>query len=387
MARRLVSSGHEVHMVTTDQSESRAGQSSWRLTNEAGIHVHWAAVPYNNKMSYWQRVSAFLRFAYLSMWKARSLKPDLIFATSTPLTIAIPAILASRSIRCPMVFEVRDLWPAVPIAIGALRNPLLKYMARLLEKAAYRNASYVVALAPGMRDEIVKLGYPASQVMVIPNGCDLDLFEAGDGAAVRARYSWLGSRPTLLFCGAFGLVNGVDYLARLAQAILAIDVEIRIVAIGAGREYGNVVGLAKSLGVYERNMFFMGSLPKVDTVEWLAASNMTIALFTGPSIVWRDAVQNKFFDSIAAGRPVVNNFPGWQAQVAVEAGAGLIVSAVDIQQAARDIVDVLRNSQWQLAAQAACRKLAKERFDRDLLAEKLESVLLQVIKGRTNHVS
>ena len=114
---------------------------------------------------------------------------------------------------------------------------------------------------------------------------------------------------------------------------------------------------------------------------------MTIALFTGPSIVWRDAVQNKFFDSIAAGRPVVNNFPGWQAQVAVEAGAGLIVSAVDIQQAARDIVDVLRNSQWQLAAQAACRKLAKERFDRDLLAEKLESVLLQVIKGRTNHVS
>jgi glycosyltransferase involved in cell wall biosynthesis len=326
-------------------------------------------------MSYGERIKAFGRFAYQASARASSLRPDLVFATSTPLTIAIPAVIASRRAGCPMVFEVRDLWPAVPIAIGALRNPILKAAARWLERFAYRNATRVVALAPGMKAEIVRSGYPESHVAVIPNGCDLDLYGDVEGHSTRQRHPWLGDRPVLLFCGTFGLVNGVEYLARLAQAMVQIDEEVRVVAIGTGREFDQVVALARELGVYERNLFFLGELPKADTGRWMAAADMTIALFTGPEIVWRDAVQNKFFDSLAAGRPIANNFPGWQAQVAAEAGAGLIVSPTDVTAAARDIVRALRDQRWMAAARSACRDLARNRFNRDKLADDLMIVL------------
>ena len=382
MARRLVAAGHEVHVVTSDQ-RPRTGGPWWQETNESGIHVHWTPVPYDNTMRYGDRFRAFLSFASRSAWKAASLRSELIFATSTPLTIALPAVYAARVTGRPMVFEVRDLWPAVPIAIGALRNPLLQAAARWMERFAYRNAAHVVALAPGMRDEIAATGYPADRITVIPNGCDLDVF--GDQAVtpvdVRSAHPWLGDRPMLLFSGTFGLVNGMEYLVRLATDLASVDSEIRVVAVGDGREFESTRVLAARAGVLDRTLFLLGRLPKLEAATWTRAADMTLALFTGPEIVWRDAVQNKFFDSLAAGKPVANNFPGWQARIAAEAGAGLILSATDSGSAARAIAGALRDAEWLARAGDAARRLARERFDRDLLGAQLARLLEGVQAG------
>ncbi len=375
MARRLAAAGHEVHMVTSDQS-GQVSNGVWRESNEAGIHVHWTSIPYDNEMTYGQRIAAFFRFAWRAARKAAALDGDIVFATSTPLTIAIPAVYAARRCRVPMVFEVRDLWPSVPIAIGAIRNPLLKRAAVSLEKFAYRNAARVVALAPGMRDEIVAGGYPPEKVDVIPNGCDLDVFADSDAARrIRDDHAWLQTRPLLVFSGTFGLVNGMDYLVRLAAAIGRFDSEVRVVGIGAGREFERTKKLAQELDVLDKNLFLLGKLPKSEVAAWNRTADMTIALFTGPEIVWRDAVQNKFFDSLAAGTPVANNFVGWQSRVAAEAGAGIILSADDVDSAARDVVHSLGDTDWMQQARAAARTLAVDRFNRDDLANQLRDLL------------
>jgi len=375
MARRLVAAGHEVHMVTSDQQAS-TGSSAWRESSEAGIHVHWAAVPYDSVMTYARRMRAFVDFAWRAARRAAQLRGDVVFATSTPLTIALPAVHAARSARCPMVFEVRDLWPAVPIAIGAIRNPVAASAARWLERYAYRNAARIVALAPGMRDEIVATGYPAEQVTVIPNGCDLDMFsDPAAGRALRERHGWLGERPLIVFTGTFGLVNGMDYLPRLAAELARIDPEIRIVAVGAGREFAATRRLAAELGVLDRNLFLLGKRAKLEAAAWTQAADLTLALFTGPRIVWRDAVQNKFFDSLAAGKPVASNFTGWQSLIADEAGAGLILPAADLPAAARQVATALRDRQWLEGAGTAARRLAETRFNRDDLAAQLADVL------------
>jgi glycosyltransferase involved in cell wall biosynthesis len=277
-----------------------------------------------------------------------------------------------------MVFEVRDLWPAVPIALGAIKNPLVKWAAIQLERFAYRHATRIVALAPGMGREVVATGYPAERVTIIPNGSDLDMFaDAGPAQKLRQQHSWLGGRPLLVFTGTFGLVNGMAYLVRLADAVSRVDPEVRIAAVGGGREYDLTRRLAADLMVLDRNFFLIGKQPKQVAAVWTVAADMTIALFTGPEIVWRDAVQNKFFDSLAAGRPVASNFSGWQSKLAVEAGAGLILSASDVEAAARDLVRALRDRHWLEEAGRAARQLAVSRFDRDALAAELARVLVE----------
>ena len=98
MARRLVQAGHEVHMITTDQRADAAG-AAWRESDVAGTHVHWARVPYRNEMGFAARVRAFLHFAIASTRRALALRGDVILATSTPLTIALPALIVCQRFR------------------------------------------------------------------------------------------------------------------------------------------------------------------------------------------------------------------------------------------------------------------------------------------------
>ncbi len=120
MARRLVAAGHRVDLVTTWRD--RTEKKSWFVTEEAGIVVHWLPLPYSNQMNYRQRMKSFIRFAWASSRRAAGFKGDVVFATSTPLTIAFPGLYAAVRRRIPLVFEVRDLWPEVPIAMGVFRS-------------------------------------------------------------------------------------------------------------------------------------------------------------------------------------------------------------------------------------------------------------------------
>src|SRR5690606_13633164 len=95
MARRLVDRGHEVHMVTSDRGDVPRSTAKWATTEEDGILVHWTHVPYSNHMSLERRLRAFLTFSMRAASKAAALGGDVVFATSTPLTIALPALYAA----------------------------------------------------------------------------------------------------------------------------------------------------------------------------------------------------------------------------------------------------------------------------------------------------
>lgn len=377
MARRLVAAGHEVNLVTSHREAGAGGD--WEMTEEAGIKVHWYPVPYSNHMGFVERVRAFLRFAVAAARKAASFEADVVFATSTPLTIVLPGLFASWRLRVPLVFEVRDMWPAVPIAMGYLKNPVLRIGAHWLERLAYRKSSHVVALAPGMRDDIIATGIAPYKVTVIPNGCDVDIFGAdlaAEAAAVRAAHPWLQQRKLVLFAGTFGRANGVSFLVQVAEAMRAIDPKVCFVVIGDGAERPQIEDAARAACVLETSFFMLPAMPKTKLAAWVAACDFTVGLFSGPRILWKDAVQNKFFDSLSAGKPVACNFAGFQSQLAVERGVGLIMPPDNPQAAANQLHDKLNDADWIAAAATRARELARYEFNRDRLAEQLETVLL-----------
>ena len=386
MARRLVAAGHEVNLVTS-RREIGTTSFDWEESEEAGIIVHWYPVPYSNHMSFVERVGAFLRFAYAASRKAASFDADLVFATSTPLTIILPGLFAAWRRRVPLVFEVRDMWPAVPIAMGYLNNPILRLGAKWLERIAYRRSDHIIALAPGMRDDIIANGIAPEKVTVIPNGCDIDIFGVDlsmEAATVRAANIWLHNRKLVLFAGTLGRANGVSFLVQVAAEMRAIDPEVRFVVIGDGAESTEIANLAHKTGVLDTSFFMLGAMPKTKLAAWIAASDFTVGLFSGPRELWKDAVQNKFFDALAAGKPVACNFSGFQSQLAVERGVGLILPPDNPQVAARQLYEKLNDAVWNAAASNSARLLAQEVFSRDRLAKELECVLVANTVHRTN---
>ena len=384
-ARRLVAAGHEVHMVTSDRG-SHARRGAYQTT-EAGIEVHWLPVSYSNHMNYMQRSVAFFRFALGAAAKAGSLACDVVFATSTPLTVAIPGVWAARYQRVPMVFEVRDLWPKVPIALGALQNPALRWAATALEKWAYVNSEAVVALSPGMCAGVVEGGVAPERVAMIPNACDLAEFQVEPERvqAFRASRPWLGEGPVVLYAGAFGRVNGVGWLVPVARHLQDIAPDVRVLLIGDGAERAEVEAKAVEAGVLGVNLFMERPLPKAEIPAAFATSALAANLTIDVEALQANSA-NKFFDSLAAGVPVLLNGGGWLAEMVERFGAGIVAWRVDERAVAEHIAGALKDSVWRASASAAARKLAEERFDRDDLAGKLESVL-RAAANRRGHVA
>src|SRR5690625_32898 len=118
----------------------------------------------------------FLKFAFRSILIALTTRYDLVFATSTPLTAGIPGIFARWLKRKPFVFEVRDLWPELPKAMGVITNPLILAAMACLEWTTYKSAHKLIGLSPGIVKGIERHNIKSKDVALIPNGCDLNIF-------------------------------------------------------------------------------------------------------------------------------------------------------------------------------------------------------------------
>jgi glycosyltransferase involved in cell wall biosynthesis len=339
-------------------------------------------------MSFSRRIQSFLDFSWRSARKAATLPCDVIFASSTPLTVALPAAYASLWQRAPIVFEVRDLWPDTPIAVGALKRRLPIALTRVLERFAYRQASHVVALSPDMKAGVVATGYPADCVSVIPNSCDLDLFDVPSeaGKAFRRQHAWLLDRPLVVYTGALGLVNGVDYLARLAAAVAQHNHEVRFLVVGDGRERAKVVQVASELNVLDRNFFMLDSVPKKAMPAILSAADVATSTVIDRKPLWANSA-NKVFDALAAGRPIAINHEGWLADMIRETGCGLVLPVGDLERAAQQLVKTLGDPAGLRIARDAARRVARGRFDRDMLAARLEAVIRAAAEQGTGRVT
>jgi glycosyltransferase involved in cell wall biosynthesis len=333
----------------------------------------------SHHFSYHRRLLAFGHFATAACAAAmRVERPDVVFASSTPLTVAIPGIFAKTVHRCPMVFEVRDLWPDVPIALGVLRGRVAQGAARWLERTAYRCSAHVIALSPGMRDGVVRAGHPADRVTVIPNLSDVGLFGGGAAPEDPEYRRLLGPGPLVVYTGTIGHVNGLDYLVALARETRAIAPEVRFAVIGNGKEKPSVERAARDAGLLGSTLRFLPTVPKSELPRILATADLASSFVRNVPALW-DNSANKFFDALAAGRPVLINHGGWQADVLRESGAGIVVPAEDPAAGARLLVDFLRDGGRVARARAAAAALARSTYDVDRLADQALAVLERAV--------
>ena len=337
-------------------------------------------ISYANRMGFARRLWAFFSFALCAFyWATRVKCVDVVFASSTPLTIIIPGWLASRSKGVPLVFEVRDLWPSLPIAIGALKNPVSISLARLLEKWAYRSAAHIVALSPGMRDGIAETGIKTDKITVIPNGSDVEQFRvpASAGTTFLQQHPELQGGPLIVYTGTLGRINGVAYFVDVAKSMKTLDPSVKFLICGDGAEKEKIRRHADECGVLGHNLWIYDPIPKTDMPSLLSAATISTSLFLDiPQMQHNSA--NKFFDALAAGRPIAINYGGWHKELAEGRGAGLALPPNDASAAANELLDFLNNPEVVSRAGHQAAALADSLFNRDILASTLRRVFERV---------
>ncbi|MFW2124747.1 glycosyltransferase, partial [Acinetobacter ursingii] len=129
----------------------------------------------------------------------------------------IPGIFAKWLRRKTFVFEVRDLWPELPKAMGVIKNPIILMMMSMLEWLSYHSADRLIGLSPGIVDGIIGRGIQPERVASIPNGCDLDIFDQ----PIEVWRPEGVNRGDLMaiFTGTHGLANGLDAVIAVASEL------------------------------------------------------------------------------------------------------------------------------------------------------------------------
>ena len=382
-ARYLVKQGHEVTVLTTgnpSSSNSDASNATGRRRRKVeGIDVveldagsfHYMT---GTSMGYLSRSILFFKFALASSWAVTRLaRPDIVFATSTPLTIGLPALIASKYFRVPLVFEVRDLWPEAPIQMGALRNLALIELTRWFERTVYRNSAHVVALSPGMRDGVIAAGVSPDRVSMIPNASDLELFSPEvDGSDFRARLGLNGQ----FVCTYFGAMGEANDLRPVVEAARLLEERgekgVAFVLHGKGKRRAELEAFCNSHEL--KNVVFSDPIPDKHAVARLAAaSDVCMTIYKNVPILYTCS-PNKLFDTFAAGRPALVNSPGWLRELVEKNEAGMYVRPDDAAHLADTVVFLRDHPEVVKTYGLNARRLAEESFDRNKLAAQLLAV-------------
>lgn len=373
MAQSLIRNGHQVTMVCGSFSAGQTGldqpfEKGVRRGLVDGIEVIEFELPYSNSLSFLQRILIFLSFAFKSIKVALFEKYDVLFATTTPLTAGIPGIFAKWFRRKPFVFEVRDLWPELPKAMGVIKNPLILWLMSVLEWISYHSADRLVGLSPGIVGGIVKRGINPKKVASIPNGCDLDIF------AVEHR-PW---RPEhvkdtdlmAIFTGTHGLANGLQAVVDVAIELKARKRDdIKLVLVGDGMQKKALQQRAQDLQL--TNIVFHDPVNKTKLAGLMASADVGMQILANVPAFYYGTSPNKFFDYIAAGLPVLNNYPGWLAELISSQHCGFTVlpdnpvafaDALEYAAAHRDELKRMGKNAQQVAQQQFDRQRLSQQF-------------------------
>lgn len=381
-ARRWIRAGHRITMLTSTAQLRPADVPGGDLSRRAefdcdGIRVIALPVAYSQKMGKLARIVAFLRFMWRSSWTALSISDvDIVYATSTPLTVAVPAMIRRLFRRTPYVFEVRDLWPAIPHQLGYLKSGLFLRLLQRFERCVYRSARAVVALSPGMRDGVRGAAGEEICVLVAPNCSDTDRFHPDiDGRPVRRERGW-DEKFICIHVGAIGMSNGLDFVIRAADQVRD-DPAVHFVLVGDGRERPALERMATERGL--KNVEFTGDVPKSDVPRLFAAADLSLVVFAAFPILEHNSA-NKLFDSLAAGRPVLLNYGGWQREILESEGAGLGCRQGDLDAFVARLLALKADPARCAEMGRRARMLAETRFSRDRLASEVLALLESVVR-------
>jgi len=376
MAKSLIEHGHQVTMVCGSGFMARTGLigepvNGIRRGIVDDIDVIKINLEYSNYDSLTKRALIFLKYAFKSIFIAWQEKYDVLFATSTPLTAGIPGIV--MRIMKPgkrFVFEVRDLWPELPKAMGVVSNPFVLFGMAILEKISYAAMHGGVALSPGIRKGMLKGADANKDIAMIPNGCNLDIFKPGKTDNISSS-KLLAELPEdsfrCIFTGAHGIANGLEAVLDAASVLKEKGrTDIYLLFVGDGKLKPGLKQKA-----FERelnNCIFIDPIPNAQLAELLKQCHVGMMIFDNVPAFYYGTSPNKFFDYISSGLPILNNYHGWLKEIITQNQCGVAVLPENPEAFANALIELADHPEKRKEMGINARKLAISQFARQDLS-------------------
>jgi glycosyltransferase involved in cell wall biosynthesis len=372
-AAEWVKLGHEVTVVTSVYSKSDLKAEKFIEDQDFdGIKVKIINVTIDNKQPFLKRIFSFIQYALTSSWFALTLKADIVIASSGPITVGIPGLIAKYVRGRKLVFETRDLWPEGAIELGVIKNPMIKKMSYWFEKRCYNASSLIVSLSSGMRKHIVaRHGHP--NVIDVTNAANIELFSTPQPFNSKGE---IETKKYAIYTGNIGDVNNSWWLLKAAHELSKGGRDdIKILMIGEGQQRAEIEAEAKKLGL--KNFVRWGLMPKENLVGLIQNSMVSLVPLKGTAVLDTSS-PNKFFESLAAGIPLIQNTNGWMKDFLEDHQIGFTLDPNNPLLLAQTLIQLDAEPEKLEFMGIKAAEIAKKEFDKTYLAYKMLKALEKI---------
>ena len=327
----FVAQGEKVHVVTAlPWYRDHAIEPGWggrlvrreKTTWGSIIRVH--PFPGKSKRNLLRRALGFGAFSVVAgvctlLAGGVRRSPRAVIAMSPPLTLGLTGWLASRIRRCPLIFNIQDVFPDAAVETGAITNPRIIAAARWLERVSYERSDAVVVLSNDLKENVAaKVGSRHKhKVVVIPNFVDAERITPQDRLTSFRRELGIGDEMVVMYAGNVGYSQSLEMLVHAAQELP----DVMFVINGDGSARLDLEQKAQGI----TNIKFSGYQPRERVPEVLATADIhVVPLRSGLGAV---SVPSKTYSILAAARPIVAAIDAGTevTRIVASSGAGVCV--------------------------------------------------------------
>lgn len=361
-ARKFASSGFAVDIVTgfpnfPDGKIPRAYRGKlFSLDRDGGIHVArvWTFASTNRRGVFrilnWTSVA--LGAVVLALLRIRS--GDAIYVSIPPITLALPALIASYVSRAPLFIDARDAYPEADAGLGALQGE--SWIAKAvvaIANATYKRAETIFCATESVRDAVVARCGRDKDVLVVTNGVDRTR------PAVTAPFERSAEEFVVAYAGGMDLISGVDVILD-AAAQLRDELGIRFVLVGGGSEASRLQARVASEDL--ANVEFAGIVPQPVALAALRDADAAVVPLKRQLV---GCLPGKMFDALGVACPVLLSGTGEAQRFVERCGAGWCAAPEDPTELAAAIRAAASDRAACKARGRAGRDYVMAHYDRD----------------------
>lgn len=345
-ARVWAQAGHNVVVVTCAPNHPGgkiyAGYTNrlYQIETIDGVRVVrvWTYMAANN--GFLRRTINYLSYAVSStlamVWLKR---PDVIVSTTPQFFCGLTGLIVQALRRTPWVLEIRDLWPASIVTVGALRKGIVVRLLQRLEVMAYRRADKIVSVTELFVPHIVAHGGTENRISVIKNGVDLDLFAPADNGREIKRLLGLEGCFVAAYIGTHGMAHGLDTILEAADR-LRKEPRIIFLLVGDGAERGRLAQRKRKMEL--DNVVMLGQQPKASMPGIWAATDASLILLRRHDL-FKTVLPSKMFEAMAMRLPIILGVEGEARALVEEAGAGIAITPENAEELAAAVTRLAVN--------------------------------------------
>ncbi|MEN6356356.1 MAG: glycosyltransferase family 4 protein [Armatimonadota bacterium] len=334
MAREWVRLGHEVTIIAASNSHVRTcnPQIKGNMTHEVieGVHYIWLKTPAYSGNGV-GRVKNMLSFTNQLLLRrielARTIKPDVVIASSTYPLDNYPASKIARLASAKLIYEVHDLWPLSPMEIGGMSkwHPFIMLM-QWAENYAYKHCDRVVSMLPLAESHMLKHGLAEGKFCYVPNGIDTSEWLESKQTIPQEQKDILDAlqgegRFLVCYAGAHGPANALERL--MEAAALTEGSNAVFILVGQGPDKEKLIKTASNMRL--NNVRFLPAVPKASIPSLLSKMDVLYIGLAHKSLFRFGISPNKLMDYMMAAKPVVQSIDAGNDMVS-ESGCGISIS-------------------------------------------------------------